>query len=72
MDKKNIIRKLTSRKLWLAVALFVSGLITAFGGSGQVSETVSGCIMQGAAVLSYILAEGWADAAHSNTEEITE
>lgn len=65
MTKTDIIRKLTSRKLWLAVALFISGLITAFGGSGETAATVSGCIMQGAAVLSYILAEGWADAANA-------
>jgi hypothetical protein len=62
MDKTQILRKLTSRKLWLAVALFVSGLITAFGGNSGVAETVSGCIMQGGAVVAYILAEGWADA----------
>lgn len=65
MTKEIIIRKLTSRKLWLAVALFVSGLITAFGGEASVGETVSGCIMQGGAVIAYILAEGWADAAHA-------
>ena len=62
MNKETIVRKLTSRKLWMAVALFVSGLITAFGGSEAEASTVAGCIMQGAAVLSYILAEGWADA----------
>ena len=62
MTKNDIIRKLSSRKLWLAVALFVSGLITAFGGSGEVAQTVTGCIMQGGAVIAYILAEGWADA----------
>lgn len=65
MDKTQILRKLTSRKLWLAVALFVSGLITAFGGNSGVAETVSGCIMQGGAVVAYILAEGWADAANT-------
>lgn len=63
MTKADIIRKLTSRKLWLAVAAFVSGLIVAFDGDATTAETVSGCIMQGAAVVSYILAEGWADAA---------
>lgn len=62
MDKETVVRKLTSRKLWMAVALFVSGLITAFGGEGATAETVTGCIMQGGAVLAYILAEGWADA----------
>ena len=65
MKKENIIRKLTSRKLWLAVALFVSGLITAFGGEAAEGETVAGCIMQFGAVVAYILAEGWADAAHT-------
>lgn len=57
-------RKLSSRKLWLAVAAFVAGLIVAFGGTAETAETVSGCIMSGAAVLGYIVAEGLADASH--------
>lgn len=55
-------RKLTSRKLWMAAAAFVSGLILAFGGKPTTAETVSGCILQGAAVLGYVLAEGLTDA----------
>ena len=65
MTKADIIRKLTSRKLWMAVAMFVSGLIVAFGGENSTAETVSGCLMQVGAVVSYILAEGWADAANA-------
>jgi hypothetical protein len=65
MNKEIIIRKLTSRKLWMAVALFVSGMITALGGEAGTGETVSGCIMQFGAVVAYILAEGWADATHA-------
>lgn len=61
MDKETIIRKLTSRKFWLAVAAFVSGLILAFGGSESTAGTVSGVILQGAAVLGYLLAEGLTD-----------
>ena len=72
MNKSDIIRKLTSRKLWMAVALFVSGLIVAFGGEKTTAETVSGCIMQAASVLSYIFAEGWADAAHDGDAEESE
>ena len=68
--KSTIIRKLTSRKLWLAVALFVSGVIVACKGDAETADTVSGCIMQGAAVLSYLLAEGWADAAAVTREEV--
>ena len=56
-------RKLASRKLWLAVAAFVSGLIVAFGGAENTANTVSGVILQGAAVLGYLLAEGLTDAA---------
>ena len=64
MTREDIIRKLTSRKLWLAVAMFISGLIVAFNGESTTAETVSGCIMQGGAVIAYLLAEGWADAAN--------
>jgi len=59
-------RKLTSRKLWVAVAGFVSGLIVAFGGGENTAATVSGCILQGAAVVGYLLAEGLADSAGGN------
>lgn len=70
MTKTDIIRKLTSRKFWLAVAAFVSGLIVAFGGAESVAAEVSGLIMSGATVLGYLLAEGLADAARSNTTEV--
>ena len=56
-------RKLTSRKLWVAVAAFVSGLIVAFGGDSSKAETIAGIILQGAAVIGYLFAEGLADAA---------
>lgn len=64
MKKEDIIRKLTSRKLWVAVAGFVSGLIVAFDGDAETAETIAGLILQGAAVLGYVLAEGLADAAN--------
>lgn len=54
-------RKLTSRKLWVALAGFVAGLIVAFGGDSDVAETVSGCILSGAAVVGYVIGEGLAD-----------
>lgn len=58
-------RKLSSRKFWLALAAFVAGLIVALGGTQEVAETVSGCIMAGASVLGYLLAEGLADSANA-------
>lgn len=66
IDKDFIIRKLTSRKFWMALAAFISGLIVAFGGEKTTAETVSGVILQGAAVIGYLLAEGLTDAANVN------
>lgn len=59
-------RKLSSRKLWVAIAGFVSGLIMVFGGTETMASTISGVILQGAAVLGYLIAEGLADSAHTN------
>lgn len=61
-------RKLTSRKLWVAVAGFVAGLIVAFGGSQENADTVSGCILSGAAVVGYVIGEGLADGSHSGKD----
>lgn len=68
MNKKDLIKKLTSRKLWLAVAGFVAGLILAFNGSTETAETVSGCIMSGASVIAYIIAEGLSDSAKGGND----
>ena len=59
------VRKLTSRKFWLALASFVSMLIVAFGASEQTAAQVSAIIMAGATVLGYILAEGLVDASQT-------
>ena len=56
-------RKLTSRKLWLAIAGFVTGLILAFNGAAETAETVSGCIMSLGSVVAYIFGEGLTDIA---------
>lgn len=62
-------RKLTSRKLWLAVAGMVAGLVLAFNGSAETAETVSGCIMSAASVIAYIIGEGLTDAANAKNNE---
>lgn len=63
-------RKLTSRKLWVAVCGFVSGLIVAFGGAAETAETVSGVIMSAASVVGYLIAEGLADSQHVEPEVV--
>ena len=67
MTKADFIRKISSRKFWMAVAGFVADLIIAFRGDAALAETVSGLIIAGATVIAYVFAEGLADAA--NAEE---
>lgn len=69
MKYRTIVQKLTSRKLWMAVALFVSGVLTATGHESD-AETIAGLIMQGAAVLAYIIGEGLTDANNKELEGI--
>lgn len=72
MNKIDWLRKLTSRKFWMALAGFVSGLIVALGGSSETAETVSGVILAGASVIGYLLAEGLTDAARETTTKEVE
>lgn len=58
-------RKLTSRKLWVALAGFVAGLIIIFGGSQDTADKITGAIMSGAAVIGYAIGEGLADGGNS-------
>lgn len=59
--KANIVRKLTSRKLWMSIASFVSMMVVACGGSENESAQVAALIMAGATVIGYAIGEGLAD-----------
>ncbi|MDE7193437.1 MAG: hypothetical protein K2O14_05650 [Oscillospiraceae bacterium] len=67
--KINWKRKLTSRKLWVALAGFAAGLIVTFGGTQENADKVTGSILSGAAVVGYILGEGLTDAANKEKED---
>lgn len=63
--------KLTSRKLWLAVAEFVGMLLlVVFGVAEETIEKVVALIMAGAGALSYVIAEGLVDAKSAETVTI--
>lgn len=68
MKKINWVRKLTSRKLWTAVASFVSMMIVATGGTENHAAQVTALIMAGASVVAYIIGEGLTDAANTEAE----
>lgn len=59
---KDIIRKLSSRKLWLSLAGVTSGLAMVFGVDGNDITTVAGAIMSLCSVIIYIVTEGKIDA----------
>ena len=63
--KETIIRKLTSRKLWLAVSEFTSMMIIALGHAEDTATKVAALIMAGAGVIAYIVGEGLADAGNA-------
>jgi len=54
--------KLTSRKLWVAIAEFVSMFLVAFGVAEDTVTQVAALIMAGAGMVAYIVAEGLVDA----------
>lgn len=73
----DLVRKLTSRKLWLSVANFVSMLLVFFNFSESEATQVAALIMAGAGVIGYVLAEGLADSSNGAgeleiIEEVTE
>ncbi len=67
MNKINWQRKLTSRKMWLSIASFVSMLIIAQGGGQSQATQISALIMAGASVIGYVIGEGLADGANADT-----
>lgn len=70
MRNSNLIKKLTSRKLWVSVAGFVSMMVVALGGTESDAAQVAALIMAGATVVGYVVGEGLADAA--NVDDDTE
>ena len=63
MRNINWVKKLTSRKLWMSVASFVTLMIVACGGTENEATQISALIMAGATVIGYVIGEGMTDAA---------
>ena len=67
MQKIDWVSKLTSRKFWMALTGFISGLLIAVHIDEHTVTQISGIIMAGASVVAYIIGEGLADAAGAQT-----
>lgn len=68
----NLKRKLTSRKMWLSIANFVSMLLVFFNYPESTAAQVAALIMAGAGVIGYIIAEGLADSKPNTNTDATE
>ena len=60
---ETILRKLSSRKLWLALAGVATGIAMAFGVDAGEVATVAGAVTTILSVTAYVAAEGKVDAA---------
>ena len=58
---KDLMRKLTSRKLWLALAGIFTGVALAFGVDGSEVSTVAGAVTALVSVVTYVMTEGAVD-----------
>ena len=58
-----LLKKLSSRKLWTAIVGVVTGLGIVFGVDQGVASTISGARVSVLSVISYIVTEGKIDAA---------
>lgn len=61
MKKIDWVKKLTSRKFWLALIGFVSALLIAFKVDAGSVEQITSIIMSFGTLIAYILAEGFVD-----------
>jgi len=66
---KSVLRKLSSRKLWAAIAGAAVGIATIFGADTEAVSTVAGSVMTLFSVVAYIMTEGKVDAAHAALKE---
>ena len=67
MDWKS---KLTSRKFWVAVVGFVTGLMIYLGKTESDAQQIAALIMSGASVIAYIIGEGMIDAAGAGKTDV--
>lgn len=61
MSKKDIIRKLSSRKFWVCVCGFATSLMAMYNFSDDKVTLVTSLITSAGCLIAYILSEGFVD-----------
>lgn len=67
--KDTLKRKLSSRKLWVAIVGVIVGLAAAFGIEDGEYAQIAGIVTSAVSVVAYIFGEASADAAHAGVGE---
>ena len=62
MSKQDLIRKISSRKFWVALVSFITALLVAFNVDAGSIEQITSIIMSFASLIAYVIAEGLVDA----------
>lgn len=63
MSNIDWVSKLTSRKFWMAIIGFTTGLLTYLGMGAEQAEKIGSLILMAASIAAYIIGEGLTDAA---------
>lgn len=69
MTKEQLIRKITSRKFWVALIGFVAALLTAFNVPEASAAQITSIIMAFGSLIAYVFAEGWTDSASMEVKD---
>lgn len=64
--------KLGSRKLWVAVAGFITGVVTLFGMPDSTASQIGGVVLSFGSVMMYLFAETAVDCARAGYDYVTE
>ena len=67
-NKIDWMKKLTSRKLWLAVAGLTVSVVTLVSGNAELAERISAIVLAAASVVGYLIAEGLVDSASADKQ----
>ena len=70
MTKEDLIRKLTSRKFWVALVAFVTSLLVGFKVAESDIAQVASIIMAAGALIAYIFSEGWVDSKRAENDSV--
>ena len=71
MTKQDIVRKLTSRKFWVALAGLITGIVAFVKEPTTDAQTITALILALGSVVAYCVGEGLADAASAQAEPVS-